>query len=124
MSPKRKSAAGGSSLKAWGVSKDVIGTLDQSRQKLILSLLDHIQVEGRNWERFKWLLQVTLPSHFGSPDGGQQGASTVNNVIKISVEDHKALAADYKQLSARADQLLGLTNPSTSSGESTNGETP
>jgi hypothetical protein len=31
-----------------------------------------------------------------------------NNVIKFSVEEHKAIKADYAKLSAQADRLLGL----------------
>ncbi len=79
---------------------------------MVLSLLNRILEEGRNWERFKWCLQVILPSRFEGV-GGSNAAVQVNNTIKISVEEHKALKADYAKFSEQADRLLNDTNGET-----------
>jgi hypothetical protein len=98
-------------LQEWGIES---ADMPLAKQTKILSLLDQIETNGRNWERHKWLLQTILPSHFGDPSGGAMGGVAVNNVIKFSVEEHAALKADYKQISERAERLLS---------NNTNGET-
>lgn len=97
-------------LQEWGIET---AGMPPAKQTKILSLLDQIETNGRNWERHKWLLQTILPSHFGSPQGAGGGALTVNNTIKFTVEEHAALKADYKQLSERAERLLNHTNGET-----------
>jgi hypothetical protein len=96
-------------LQEWGI--DTAGMLP-AKQAKILSLLDQIETSGRNWERFKWLLQVILPSKFEGVGEGHASV-TVNNVIKFTVEEHAALKADYKQISERAERLLNNTNGET-----------
>jgi hypothetical protein len=97
-------------LQEWGIE---IADMPLAKQTKILSLLDQIETNGRNWERHKWLLQTILPSHFGDPSGGVMGGVSVNNVIKFSVEEHAALERDYKQISERAERLLNHTNGET-----------
>jgi hypothetical protein len=90
-------------LQEWGIET---ADMPPAKQAKILSLLDQIETNGRNWERHKWLLQTILPAHFGDPSGGEVGGVAVNNTIKFTVEEHAALKADYKQLSERAERLL------------------
>jgi hypothetical protein len=97
-------------LQEWGIE---IADMPLAKQTKILSLLDQIETNGRNWERHKWLLQVILPSKFEGVGEGHASV-TVNNVIKFSVEEHAALERDYKQISERAERLLS---------NNTNGET-
>ncbi len=96
-------------LSVWGLSPDAVQKLSAEQRDIVLSLLNRIADEGRNWERFKWLLQVILPSRFEGVGSGN-AAIQVNNVIKISIEEHKALKSDYAQLSERADRLLNYTS--------------
>lgn len=80
------------------------------QRDLILSLLNRIANEGRNWERFKWLLQVILPSRFeGIGESARSSGVTVNNTIKFTVEEHAVIQERAKRLSDRADLLLEQT---------------
>ena len=99
-------------LSAWGLPPEVMKALPSEQRDLILSLLNRIASEGRNWERFKWLLQVILPSRFEGVGEARSGV-TVNTSIKFTVEEHKAIKADYAKLSEQADRLLNNTNGET-----------
>jgi hypothetical protein len=93
-------------LQRWLDEKPELARKEQATVEALVKRILEAKDKNTEWRGDAWLLERRYKDHFGPP--GLPAVQQTNNVLRISVEDAKAIEERSKILTAQARELLGL----------------